>query len=197
MEVREPLFAYGKSKFTEQEYLDMERKADRKHEFYQGEIFAMAGAGTRHNTIFGNVFGNLFIRLKGSQCQPYGSDMRMHIPQNTLYTYPDIAIYCKDVVDLDDNDDIFTEPRVIIEILSPSTQDYDRGSKFMLYRDIPTLKNYILIDSESRRIESFRFNNYGHWELEEFTKPEELVTIKTMDISIPLHEIYANTKFEK
>jgi len=67
----------------------------------------------------------------------------------------------------------------------------------MLYRDIPTLKNYILIDSESRRIESFRFNNYGHWELEEFTKPEELVTIKTMDISISLQEIYANTKFEK
>ncbi|MES1221446.1 MAG: Uma2 family endonuclease, partial [Bacteroidota bacterium] len=103
MELREPFVAYGKNKWTEQEYLDFENASLEKHEFYRGEIFAMAGAGDRHNIIFSNIFGELSYKLKGKSCRPYGSDMRIHIPENTLYTYPDISIICGDLLQKGEN----------------------------------------------------------------------------------------------
>lgn len=195
MEVREPLVAYGKSKFTEQEYLELEVASDTKHEYYRGEIFAMAGAGKRHNVIFSNLFGELGYKLKGHPCRPFGSDMRIHVPENTLYTYPDISIICGDIFDYsNDEKDNATDPSVIIEILSSSTRTYDRGDKFKLYRDIPTLKEYVLVDSESINVEAYRINEHGHWELEEFKATEETLSIKTIEFSIPLKEIYAGTR---
>ncbi|MEK7224627.1 MAG: Uma2 family endonuclease [Bacteroidota bacterium] len=130
MELNEPIVAYGKSKFTEEEYLQMERTATDRHEYYRGEIFrmlghgealAMSGAGDRHNIIFSNLFGELCIKLKGKPCQPFGPDMRLNIPENTLYTYPDISVYCRDIEDSIDEDNI-VNPTVLIEILSPSTR---------------------------------------------------------------------------
>jgi Uma2 family endonuclease len=106
MEIRELTVAYGKNKFTEDEFLRMERLSKERHEYYRGEIFrmhghgdllAMSGAGDNHNEIFTNLFGDLAIKLKGKKCKPYGPDMRMHIPENTLYTYPDIAIYANNL----------------------------------------------------------------------------------------------------
>src|SRR6266508_5703728 len=96
-EIREPIIAYGKKKFTIEEYLELERASTEKHEYYQGEIFAMAGASDNHNEIFSNVFGDLAYRLKGKSCKPYGSDMRTHIPENSLFSYPDISIFCKNI----------------------------------------------------------------------------------------------------
>jgi len=158
MEVREPAIAYGKQKFSIQEYLEMEEAAAEKHEYYKGEIFAMSGAKWPHNTIFKNLFGTLFGKLKGKPCQPYGSDVRIHVEANTLFTYPDISIICGERSTLNNDDYNILNPTVIIEILSPSTKGYDRGDKFKLYRDIPTLKEYILVDSESINIEVFRLN---------------------------------------
>ena len=201
-EVREPAVAYGKNKFTEEEYLQMERQSSDKHEFYKGEIFlmaghgdllAMSGAAPNHNEIFTNVFGHIAIELKGKPCRPYGSDMRLNIPENTLYTYPDIAIYCKPPVD-DPDDDNARNPTVIIEILSPSTKSYDRGDKFNLYRDIKSLKEYILIDSQSIAVEAFRINNGGHWELEEIKSIDGVLLINSVELSIPLVLIYEETK---
>lgn len=203
MEIKEPVVAYGKSKFTVEEYLQMERTAEERHEFYRGEIFrmhghgellAMSGAGRPHNEIFSNLFTSTGTQLKGKKCKPYGSDMRMHIPENTLYTYPDIAIYCKSPVDGPD-DDIATNPTVIIEILSPSTRDYDLGGKFALYRDIPVLKEYILIDTKAVNVLAFRINDVGHWELEEYKGLEDdILLIKAVDVSISLKEVYEETK---
>jgi Uma2 family endonuclease len=195
--IREPLAVYDKTKFTEQEYLEMERAADRKHEYFRGEIFAMSGASLVHNKIFSNLFGELAFRLKGDRCQPYGSDMRMHIPENTLYTYPDISIYCGDPSLAGSEDDIVILPSVIIEILSKSARSYDRGDKFKLYRDIPTLKEYHLIDSECLSIESFRINSHGHWELQENKRIQEEFRIPTVGICIPLREIYNGTKLDQ
>lgn len=93
--------------------------------------------------------------------------MRVHIPQNTLFTYPDISIICGDFIESPNDKDTAVEPKVIIEILSPSTKDYDRGNKFKHYRDIPTLREYILIDSESINVEAFRINKNGNWDMEE------------------------------
>ena len=203
MEVREPAVVCGKNKFTEEEYLRLERVADEKHEYYKGEIFrmhghgdllAMSGAGANHNEIFSNLFGELSSRLKGKNCRPYGPDMRMHIPENTLYTYPDISIYCKKPIDGPDND-IATSPTVIIEILSPSTRNYDMGGKFDLYRDILSMKEYILVDTQSIRVYAFRINEGGHWELEEYKSIQDTLLIKAIKISISLTDIYEAVKF--
>lgn len=200
--MREPIVVYGKKKFTIEEYLEYENASLEKHEYYKGEIFllhghgemlAMSGAGHNHNEIFSNIFGELAYRLKGHKCKPYGSDMRLNIPENTLFTYPDISIYCKEFSDKPD-DKVTKSPAVIIEILSPSTKNYDKGEKFQLYRDIATLKEYILIDSEKIHVEIFRINDNAHWELEEHKKIEEALLLKTVQLSIPLTEIYEGTK---
>jgi Uma2 family endonuclease len=192
-DVREPVVAYGKSRFTEEEYLEMERASVTKHEYYQGEIFAMANASNGHNIIFRNLYGDLAYRSKGKPCRPYGSDMRVHIPENTLYTYPDISIFCGDISFMNKDKDNFIGPTALIEILSPSTRNYDRGDKFKLYRDIPTLKEYILVDSEAIGIEVFRLNAENHWELQEYKDLTALLEIRTVGFTLSLREIYEGT----
>ena len=192
--IREPLVAYNKTTLSQEEYLEWEKTAERKNEFFEGEIFAMSGASRRHNKIFSNLFGKITIQLMNKPCQPYGSDMRIHIPENTLYTYPDISIFCGDVIPSDPDDDTVILPTVIIEILSKSTQNYDRGEKFKLYRDIPSLKEYLLVDSESILLESYRINQRGNWELEEIKSTDGIFSIPTLGISIPLEDIYKGTK---
>ncbi len=194
--VREPIAEYANQKISIEEYLAFERDAQQKHEYYKGEVFAMSGAGLRHNIIFSNLFiasGNL---LKGKPCFPFGSDMRLHIPENTLFTYPDISIYCRELND-DLEDDNAINPTVLIEILSPSTRDYDRGGKFKLYREIPTLKEYVLVDTDSILVEVFRINQSGHWELEEYKSKDTVLPFTSLSISIALKDIYQGTKLLK
>ena len=190
MELNEPGVAYGKEKTSIEAYLEMENAADEKSEYYKGEIFAMSGAKVPHNTISGNFFGTLFNKLKGKKCKPFNSDQRIHIPSNTLFTYPDISIVCGEIVTLNDDDFNVLNPTVIIEVLSRSTRNYDRGEKFKLYRDIATLKEYMLVDSESIHAEVFRLNANGHWELEEYNLLSDVVIIKAIDETIILSEIY-------
>ncbi len=190
MEVREPAIAYSKQKLSVEEYLEMENAADEKHDYYKGEIFAMSGAKMPHNRISSNLLIVLGLKLKGKKCQPYGSDARIHIESNTLFTYPDISIICGETITLNDDDYNVLNPTVIIEVLSKSTKNYDRGEKFKLYRDIATLKEYILVDSESIDLEIFRINENGHWELEEYNSLTDDVTIKAIDETVSLSEIY-------
>ncbi len=190
MELREPAVAYGKQKFTIEEYLAMEEVAAEKHEYYRGEIFAMSGSKVPHNTISRNLLGQLIVKLKGKKCRPYGSDQRIHIETNSLFTYPDISVVCGEVITLNNDNWNILNPAVIIEILSPTTKNYDRGEKFMLYRDIPTLKEYILIDSEHVHVEAFRLNATHRWELEEYNSPDDLLHIKAINEVILIAEIY-------
>src|SRR5690554_427615 len=194
MEVREPIVLYNKSKFSVEEYLKFEKDAVQKHEYFNGEIFAMAGAGPRHNIIFSNVFRELAYHLKGHPCKPFGSDLRIHIPENALFTYPDISVICGDIIPSELDADTALLPTVLIEILSPATKDYDRGGKFRLYRDIPSLKEYVLIDSESINVEIFRINPQGNWELEEHRSIEDIWAMPTVGFMLPLKEIYEGTK---
>lgn len=194
MEVREPAVAYGKQKFTIEEYLAFEEASIEKHEYYKGEIFAMPGRKVPHNIIFRNLFCELAIKLKGKKCQPFGSDQRIHIETNTLFTYPDISIICGDIETLNDDNLNILNPSVIIEILSPSTKNYDRGEKFKLYRDIPTLKEYVLVDSESIYIEVFWLNEASYWELEEYKSIDETFYIKTIDEDLRVADIYEGVK---
>ncbi|HUZ57247.1 MAG TPA: Uma2 family endonuclease [Hanamia sp.] len=190
MEVKEPAIAYSKERMSIDEYLEMENIADEKHEYYRGEIFAMSGAKVPHNIIATNLLGTLVNKLKGKNCKPFNSDQRIHISSNTLFTYPDISIICGEIITLNNDDYNVLNPTVIIEVLSKSTKNYDRGEKFKLYRDITTLKEYILVDSESIHIETFRMNEKGHWELEEYNSLTETVIIKAIDEIVTLLEIY-------
>lgn len=194
MEVREPEVIFNKSKFTVEEYLQLEKDAATKSEYFKGEIFSMAGAGARHNVIFSNLFIAIGIQLQGKPCKPYGSDLRIHIPENTLYTYPDISIMCGDIVSAPADVDSAVQPTVLIEILSPSTKEYDRGGKFILYRDIPTLQEFVVIDSESICVEAFRINRRGHWELEDYRSIDDTLIFPIVDIALSLKELYNGTK---
>lgn len=194
MEVRDPIVVYNKSKVTEEEYLFFEKTAPEKHEYFKGEVFAMAGAGARHNVIFSKLFGELAYRLKGKPCRPYGSDFRIHIPENTLYTYPDISIICGEIIPSKADPDTAVQPTVLIEILSPSTRNYDQGIKFKLYREIPTLKEFITVDSESIGMEAYHINSQGNWELRDLRSIKDTLTIKVVEVSLPLKEIYDGTK---
>ena len=195
MEVNEPALAYGKAKMSIEEYLEMENAAGEKSEYYKGEIFAMSGAKVDHNIIARNFLGILFNKLKGKKCKPFNSDQRIHIPSNTLFTYPDISIICGEIITLNNDDYNVLNPTVIIEVLSSSTKNYDRGEKFKLYCDIPWLKEYIVVDSQSFHTEVFRLNENDHWELQEYNLLSDVIIIKAIDETVSLSEIYDGVRF--
>ncbi len=193
---------------TIEEYLALERIAIEKHEYFQGEIFllhktensngnikAMSGASFAHNKIFSNTFGSLSSNLLGKKCDAFGSDLRINIPVNTLFTYPDISIICGEPQFTDDNFDTITNPSVLFEILSKSTRNYDLGEKFVLYRQIQTLKNYILIDSESLKVIKYSKNQDDSWLLTEMNSIDDTFTIESVDVTLQLSTIYNNVKF--
>ena len=194
MEIREPALAYSHRKYTIAEYLEIENAAIEKHEYFQGEIFAMSGPKIPHNIIAMNTAVMLGSKLKGSSCRPYNSDQRVHIEENTLFTYPDISVFCGEMQSLENDEWNALNPTVLIEVLSPSTKNYDRGEKFKLYRDIPTLKDYILIDSESIHIEAFSINKSGHWELKEYNSFDDTLLIDSIQTNLLLLDIYEGTK---
>jgi Uma2 family endonuclease len=194
MEIKEPAHAYEKKFYSIEEYLQVENEAVEKHEYYRGEIFAMSGAGARHNIIYINIIALLYNSLKGKSCQPFGSDMRIHIPENTLFSYPDISVICGDIINTEEDENSATNPTVIFEILSPSTRNYDRGVKFMLYRAIPTLKEYILVEAESIHIEQFAINKGGFWQLQEYSNPEDQLILESLDLQLLISDIYERCK---
>ena len=180
--------------YSEKEYLELEREAEYKSEYYQGEIFAMAGAGRNHNRIVENLSIEIGGYLKGKSCQSFTSDMRLHIPENGLYTYPDFIVACGRLEFADQDSETLVNPSIIIEVLSKSTSAYDRGNKFRLYRSIPTLSEYILVDSLSISVEVWRKNGVGIWFLESETDNiDDQITISALDLHVRLRDIYART----
>ncbi|MBV9962643.1 MAG: Uma2 family endonuclease [Parafilimonas sp.] len=194
MEVNEAAIAYSKENVSIEEYLEMENNALEKHEYYQCEVFAMSGAKAPHNEIAGNLYAALHNKLRGKKCKPYNSDQRIHIPANTLFTYPDISIFCGGIITLNDDKVNALNPTVIIEVLSKTTKNYDRGEKFKLYRDIQTLKEYIMVDSETMHFEIFRLNENNHWELEEYNEADDNIEIRSINENISMAEIYEDVK---
>lgn len=188
--MEEPALAYNRKNWTIEEYLEMEEAADEKHEYYQGEVFAMSGAKLPHVRITANMFGLLSQKLKGEGCQPYGSDLRIHIPANTLFTYPDISVFCSEVQTRNNDEWNALNPTALVEVLSPSTKNYDRGDKFKLYRDIPSLKEYVLIDSTSLSVEVFSVNSNGLWELREYKRIEGTARLFFILIDLPHQNQY-------
>lgn len=154
----------------------------------------MAGALLPHNVIASNVLVEIGQKLKGKGCRSFGSNMRIHIPANTLFTYPDLSVFCSDIKTLNDDQYNALNPVVLIEVLSDLTKSYDRGDKFKLYRDIPTLKEYILIDSASISVEAFSINPAGHWELQEYNAIEDTLHVQSLSLLLPLKDIYEGSE---
>jgi Uma2 family endonuclease len=196
MEVKEPAIAYGKREYSIEEYLDMENASTERHEYYQGEIFAMSGAKRKHLVISKNLMVSLGGKLKGKPCQPYGSDGRIHIEKNTLFTYPDIFVICGDMISRNDDDMNFLNPTIIVEILSRSTRNYDKGTKFKLYQDIATLKEYIMVDSEAVAVQAWNVNENGTWMLKEYNKLTQTLRLPTIQVSLKLNTIYDGINFD-
>jgi len=182
-------------KYTEQEYLELERKAEYKSEFFGGEIFAMAGTTNPHNTITVNFLILLGTKLRGKGCRPYGSDMRVHTPINSLYAYPDISVVCGEKKFLDNVFDTLLNPVFICEVLSKSTADYDTGGKFMRYRSIESLKEYWVISSLECRLQKFVKQTNGSWLLTETTNVNDTVLIESLGEEVPLSEVYFEVDF--
>lgn len=181
---------------TVAEYLAIERKAETKHEFYHGEMFAMAGASRAHNRISLNIASCLNNQLGERGCEVFMSDMRVQVNATDLYTYPDVVATCERPCFADDNSDTLLNPQVIIEVLSPSTESYDRGKKFEHYRQLESLQEYLLVAQDRQHIDRFIKQADGRWALDEAREPDGVLALESVDAQLPLSEVYARVEFE-
>ena len=187
--------AVPKPRYTFEEYLARERVAPGKSEYYRGEIFAMAGGSVRHNTIGGNVFASLRGHLRGSPCRPCNSDQRIRIPANGLSTYPDVSVVCSEIQTDTLDHDAIVNPRVIFEVLSNSTESYDRGKKFDLYRQLDSLQEYILVAQDEPLVERFVRQDDGSWLLTVLKGQDAVLEFQSLAAVLPLSEIYEDVTF--
>jgi Uma2 family endonuclease len=181
--------ALAESAYTPEQYLALERHASYKSEYVNGGIFAMAGASKEHNQIAFNLAGELHRQLKNRPCLAYLSDLRVKVSATGLYTYPDVAALCDEPDFEDAQMDTLLNPSVIIEILSPSTEAYDRGDKFAHYRRLPSLMEYVLIAQDKVRIEHY-IRQDQQWVLTEMSGLDETLCLVSLQCEIPLREIY-------
>jgi Uma2 family endonuclease len=186
--------AIPKSYISEKTYLEEERKSTHKSEYYKGEIFAMAGAGRSHNKITASLIVALGNYLSKKECAIFPSDLRVYNRENLLYTYPDITIVCGKEEYLDEEFDTLLNPTILIEVLSPSTEDYDRGTKFKLYRSIPSLQNYLLVSSTEYAAEIYTRKENNDWVLQTAKEVESQVYISAIDCTLSLRDIYAQVQ---
>ena len=187
--------AIPKTKLTPEEYLEFERQAEERHEYFNGEIFAMSGAKRNHNVVAWNIGGELRQKLKGKNCEAYPADMRVFIPETGLFTYPDLVIVCGEPKFKDDVFDTLLNPILLIEVLSESTESYDRGKKFQHYRSIESLQEYVLVAQDEARIEKYVKGGDGFWLLSEAVGLDSEIEFASIECRIALAEVYDKIDF--
>ena len=175
-----------------EKYLTQERAAKDKHEYFKGQIVGLAGASLRHNRIAASLITELGLRLKRQSCEVLPSDIRVCTPSRDAYMYPDATIVCGEPEMEDGMFDTLKNPRIIFEILSPSTEDHDRGRKFSFYRQIPSFEEYVLIDSTRRFVEVSVKQPDGSWAHYATEDPEGHLSLSSIGIHVPIREIYRN-----
>lgn len=182
---------------TPEEYLETERVAETKHEYFNGEIFAMAGSSFRHALISTNIASNFSLKLKGKNCRALQSDLRVFVPVTGLYTYPDVSVVGGSPQLVDDSHfDILLNPIVIIEVLSPSTGAYDKGVKFDHYRTIESLKEYVIVWQDKKRVARYTRRDDGGWLLNDFIGDNADVELRSIECVLSIDEIYDKVEFE-
>ena len=175
---------------TPQDYLALERQAETKSEYYAGEVFAMAGASRKHNTIVTNLAYLLVGQLKGRSCEVYNSDMRVKVSATGLYTYPDLVVVCGKPRFDDDQEDTLLNPTVIIELLSKSTEAYDRSEKFAQYRALQSMTDYLLIAQDIARLEHYARQPDGSWRFLDSTGLDAVAVVDSIQCQLSLADVY-------
>ena len=172
-------------------YLERERKAEEKSEYYRGKVSLMSGGTRNHIMLSSNLAFALRRALSDKDCLVFPSDMRVYVEAHELFTYPDLSVVCgeEEYVEGETQANLLN-PTLLVEILSESTERYDRGQKFAFYRDIPSLEEYVLVAQERKQVEVFRKNEAGRWELFEFGAEAEIVELASVKASLPLDAIY-------
>lgn len=178
-----------------EEYLRIEREAPYKSEYYAGEMFEMAGGGPRHSVLIASTIGTFYGLLRGNRCAPYDSNLRVFIPTTGLYTYPDVSVICGPLELMPENDDMITNPTLIVEVLSDSTEAYDRGQKFAHYRTLPSFAEYVLISQREPMVEVFFRQGDGTWQLTPLRGRDASVRLQSLGVELQLAEIYDRVEF--
>lgn len=178
---------------SREDYLKLEEVSPEKHEFYQGQVFAMAGGTFQHARIGLNVTTELAVRLRGKPCQPMNSDIRITTPSG-LNTYPDASVYCGQP-ELTDSNKTLLNPVLIVEVLSPTTRSYDRGDKFHHYRSIPSLRDYLLIDSETVLVEHYQRMGAYEWNLHEYRRLTDILNLDSIKELLTVSVFYEGVEW--
>lgn len=181
---------------TVEEFLAAEETSEVKHEYYNGEIFAMAGGTEQHDLLAGNTFASLHSQLRGRQCNVHTSDMMVKTNQaaNSIHTYPDVTVVCGPPEFENENRRVLLNPSLLVEVLSPSTQGYDRGAKFESYRSIPSFQEYILIAQDRVYMEHHIRQPDGSWNFTEHHNLTDEITLSSIDCTLLLAEIYESVE---
>jgi len=182
---------------TPEEYLRRERDATERHQFYHGEVFAMSGGTPRHSLVIANVTREVGNALKAGPCQVYDSNLRVRIPRTTLYTYPEVSVVCGPLEfdPLDARQETVLNPTLVVEVLSPSTESWDRGGKFENYQQIASFREYVLVAAESPRVETFLRQADGTWLYAAAAGMDAVVQLRSLNVALPLAEIYRGVTF--
>lgn len=182
-------------KLTGAEYLELERAAEFRSELIEGEIVAMSGGSFAHSSLIAGLAREFGNRLRKGPCRVLVSDQRVLVSETSLYTYPDVVVVCGQPQFLDDRRDTLLNPTLLAEVLSPSTERYDRGRKFAHYREIPSLTEYLLVAQDEPRIESYVRAEDGRWIFREATGLEATLELPSLGIQLPLAEVYDQVDF--
>jgi Uma2 family endonuclease len=185
-----------KKRYTPEEYLEMDERSEIRHEFVNGEIYDMAGASLNHNQLTLNLALALRSALAKKPCRVFATDLRLRIKMANAYAYPDVMIICGKVEFDARRDDIVTNPTVIFEVLSDSTGTYDHNRKFALYRKIPCLQEYVLVDQHRAFVEQYHRLESGIWVYDGYEKIEDVLKLQSVELEIPLEETYESVSLE-
>ena len=189
--------ASEKQIYTPEEYLQLEEKSEEKHEYRQGEIVLMTGGTTNHNKLAGKLYARLLLALEDQNHEVYMGDVRLWIPDYREYTYPDIMVVQGQPVYQSPGTTTITNPTIIVEVLSKSTQARDRGDKFRFYRSIPEFQEYILIDQYTVLVEHFVKTSEHQWMLTEYEAKESKLSLDSVNFEINLEELYKRVNFDE
>jgi Uma2 family endonuclease len=181
--------AVARTRLTPEEYLALERSSEIKHEYADGEIFAMSGGTRAHSLVAGNVLGEIRAALGERDCEVHGSDMRIKIPATGRYVYPDASVVCGDALFEDEEEDTLLNPKVIVEVLSKSTEPYDRGDKFENYQSLASLREYVLLSQKKVRVEHYSLQADSTWVLRVLGAGESLA-LPSIGCEIAADRIY-------
>jgi Uma2 family endonuclease len=184
-----------KRSYKLEEYVALEADSSERHEYYRGEIFLMAGGSVRHGMISGNIYHHLRLQLKGKRCQPFISDQRVAVKKYPLHTYADVFVVCGEVLTDPTDKQAIANPQVLFEVLSPSTEKYDRGEKFAFYRSLPSLREYIFVAQDQPHIERFVLQSNDKWLLHLYDGLDREVELTDIDSHLEMRDIYEGVTF--